>query len=74
MYVPRRNLDSPTPSPASECAPPPGTGGGGHTRLRVGSSQFRRPEKKPSALSTLCRYLTSGTGTVTVSIKHCLVL
>ena len=25
---PRRNWDSPTPSPASECAPPPGTKGG----------------------------------------------
>ncbi len=33
---PRRNWDSPTPSLPSECAPPPGTkGGGGHTRLRV---------------------------------------
>ncbi len=33
---PRWNWDSPTPSLASECAPPPGTKrGGGHTRLRV---------------------------------------
>ncbi len=33
---PRRNLDSPTPSLASECAPSLGTkGGGGQTRLRV---------------------------------------
>jgi hypothetical protein len=32
---PRRNWDSPNPSLASECAPPPRTGGGGHTRLRV---------------------------------------
>ncbi len=35
---PRRNWDSPTPSFASECAPPPepkGGGGGLHTRLRV---------------------------------------
>ena len=30
---PRRNWDSPNPSLASECAPPPRTGG--HTRLRV---------------------------------------
>ncbi len=30
------NWDSPNPSPASECAPPP-TKGGEHTRLRVGS-------------------------------------
>ncbi len=28
---PRRNWDSPTPSLASECAPPPGTKGGGGT-------------------------------------------
>jgi hypothetical protein len=28
-------VDSPTPSLASECAPPPGTKGGGTTRLLV---------------------------------------
>ncbi len=32
---PRRNWDSPTPSLASDCAPSPGTKGGGHTRLQV---------------------------------------
>ncbi len=32
---PRRNWDSPTPSLAGECAPPPGAKGEGHTRLRV---------------------------------------
>jgi hypothetical protein len=32
---PRGNWDSPTPSLASECAPPPRTKGGRHTRLRV---------------------------------------
>ncbi len=35
---PRRNWDSPTPSLASECDPPPaepGARGGGHARLRV---------------------------------------
>jgi hypothetical protein len=33
---PRPNWDSPpNPSLASECAPPPRTGGGGHTRLRA---------------------------------------
>ncbi len=34
---PRRNWDSPNPSPARECAlPPPGPQGGGRTRLRLG--------------------------------------
>ncbi len=54
---PRRNWDSPTPSPASECAPSPGTkGGGAHppSGEGVGESQFRRLEKKLNTLSTLC--------------------
>jgi hypothetical protein len=62
-----RNWDSPTPSLASECAPPPGTkwGGEGHTRLRVrgvGKSQFQRRDKKPSSLSTctLCTGVSEG--------------
>jgi hypothetical protein len=44
---PRRNWDSPTPSLASECAPPPGTKGGAHSRADegLGESQFRRLEK-----------------------------
>ena len=29
VYVPSSDLDSPTPSLGSECAPPPGTKGGG---------------------------------------------
>jgi hypothetical protein len=32
---PRRNWDPPTPSLASECAPPHQKPKGGHTRLRV---------------------------------------
>jgi hypothetical protein len=52
---PRRNWDSPNPTLASECVPlPPGTKGGGHTRLRVRDSQFRRLEEKLSTLPTLC--------------------
>jgi hypothetical protein len=53
---PRRNRDSPTPSLASECAPPPGTKRGGHTLLRVrgwgspGSDDWR----KSLALCLLC--------------------
>ncbi len=55
----RWNWDSPTPSLASECAPPPGTKvgrGGGHSPAGegLGESQFRRLEKKLSTLPTLC--------------------
>jgi hypothetical protein len=53
---PRRNWDSPIPSPASECAPPPGPKGGGRAHSPVakgvGESQFRL-EKKLSTLPTL---------------------
>jgi hypothetical protein len=52
----RRNWDSPTPSLASECAPPPGTkGGGAHSPAGegLGESQFRRLEKS-LALYLLC--------------------
>ncbi len=35
LFSSRRNWDSPNPSPAGECAPPPsGSGGEGHTRWR----------------------------------------
>ncbi len=44
----RRNWDSPNPSLASECAPPPRTGEG------LGDAQFRRLEKKLRTLPTLC--------------------
>jgi hypothetical protein len=50
---PRRNWDSPNPSPASECALPPGQkGGGAHSpeAKGVGESQFQRLEKKRSTL------------------------
>jgi hypothetical protein len=54
---PRRNWDSPKPSLACECAPPPITGGGGgaHSPAAkgVGESQFRRHKKKLSTLPTL---------------------
>ncbi len=60
---PLRKWDSPTPSPASECAsppPPPGTKGegGGYTVhspacKEMGESQFGRLVKKHSTLSTL---------------------
>jgi hypothetical protein len=40
----RRNWDSPTPSPASECAPPDPKVGGAHSPAHegMGESQFRR--------------------------------
>jgi hypothetical protein len=46
----------PTPSPASDYAPPPGTKGGTHSSAGegLGESQFQRLEKKHSTLSTLC--------------------
>ncbi len=53
---PRRNWDSPNPSLASECAPPPPEPGvGGHSPAGEGleESQFRRLEKKLSTLPTL---------------------
>jgi hypothetical protein len=58
---PRRKWDSPTPSLASECAPPPEikgeTKGGGGANSPAGEglveSQFRRLEKKLSILPTL---------------------
>jgi hypothetical protein len=53
---PRRNWDSPTPSPASECAPPPAEPRGvGHWRALegLGESQFQRLEKKLNTLPTL---------------------
>jgi hypothetical protein len=56
---PRRNWDSPNPSPASEYALPPGPRvGGAHSPAAkgVGESQFRRLEKKLSTLPTLCLY------------------
>jgi hypothetical protein len=52
----RRNWDSPNPSLASECVPPPKTGGGGAIWLAgegLGESQFGRLEKKLSTLPTL---------------------
>ncbi len=55
---PRRNWDSPTPSLASEYAPPPETKEGGGVAYSpagkgLGESQFRRLEKS-SALCLLC--------------------
>ncbi len=48
---------APTPSPASECAPPaPEPKGGTHSLAGegVGESQFRRLEEKLIILPTLC--------------------
>jgi hypothetical protein len=54
---PRRNWDSPTPSLASECAPPPGTKEeGGHTRLRASGwgSPNSNDWRKSLSLCLLC--------------------
>jgi hypothetical protein len=55
---PRRNWDSPTPSLAKECAPPPGTKGGAHSAAAegLGESQLQRLEKKRKSL-VLCLVL-----------------
>ncbi len=52
---PSRNWDSPTPSLASECGPPPAGTGGGHSRAGegLGESLFQRLEKKLSLLPTM---------------------
>jgi hypothetical protein len=46
LFSSRRNWDSPSPSPAGECAPPPFSSGGRGTltaaREGVGESQFQR--------------------------------
>ncbi len=54
---PPRNWDSPNPSLASECAPPPRTGGG-HTRLRVRGwgSPNSDDLRKSLALCLLCAF------------------
>jgi hypothetical protein len=49
----RRNWDSPNPSPAGECAPPPPVlGGGEHSLARegLGESQFRRGDRHCGSL------------------------
>ncbi len=53
---PSRNWDSSTPSSVSDCAPPPGSKGGGHTRLRVRGwgSPNSDDWRKSSALCLLC--------------------
>jgi len=63
---PRRNWDSPNPSLASECAPPPQNRrgrGGAHSPAGEGlgetNSKIRRRKKKLSTLPTLCQALTS---------------
>jgi hypothetical protein len=50
---PRPNWDFPTPSPASECAPPEPGGEGSLPCEGVGVSKFGRLEKKLSTLPTL---------------------
>ncbi len=59
VFVSSSELGPPDPSLASECAPTPRTGGGGHTRLRVrgwGSpnSPQRLEKKLRSAKLALC--------------------
>jgi hypothetical protein len=57
---PRRNWDSPNPSLASECAPPPEPGGGGTHAcwLGVGGVPIPTTGEKLSNLPTLCLTLS----------------
>jgi hypothetical protein len=57
---PRRNWDSPTPSPASKCTPNPGSKGEGHPRLRVRGWESPNFEDWGKALSTLWFYKKGG--------------
>jgi hypothetical protein len=63
---PRQNWDSPSPSPASECAlPPVPKGGGGHTRprLRGWASPNSDDWRKSFALCLLCAYIPTHNNT-----------
>jgi hypothetical protein len=56
---PRRNWDSPNPSPAKRVyPPPPGPKAHSPAARGVGEFQFRRLEKKLSILPTLCSVCT----------------
>ncbi len=61
----RPNWDSPTPSLASECVPPPGTRVGGHTRLRVrgwGSPNFDDLKKAKHSAYSVAQYHAASYG------------
>jgi hypothetical protein len=59
LFSSRRNWDSPNPSPAGECAPPPVLGGGAHSLARegLGESQFRRGDIHTGTLHIYVRTL-----------------
>jgi hypothetical protein len=65
----RQNWDSPNPSPAGECAPPPDQGGGAHslTKDGLGESQFRRGDIH---CGTLYKYVLCSTGRI-LSLFSC---
>jgi hypothetical protein len=58
---PRRNWDPPTPSPASDCAPPPRTGGGGGAHSPAEVRGWGSPNsddwRKILALCLLCDFM-----------------
>jgi len=68
---PRRNWDSPTPSLAGECAPPPGTKGARSPAGEgLGESRFRRLEKS-LVLCLLCGINLKITGHRGTERDHC---
>jgi len=73
MYVPSSELDSPTPSLITECAPPHAAKGGGHIRLRVRGwgSPNSHDWRKSLALCQLCAYYEKVlTKSLLVQITH----
>jgi hypothetical protein len=60
FFSSRRNWDSPNPSPAGECAPPPRGGAHSLAREGLGESQFRRGDIHCGTLYiyVLCAYST----------------
>ncbi len=77
MSVPSSELGPPpTPSPAVSVYPPLNQRRGKHTRLRVrvGESQFGLLEKRPSTLSTFCRWISGCALNTQLSVTYTVYL
>ncbi len=56
-----RNWDSPNPSPAGECAPPPGSGGRSTHAGESGGGRVPIPTRGHTLWYSLCIYVLCGT-------------